>query len=95
MIVSEEQSVRQRDKYQIRYDILKLLADSGMAKTKLMQLAVISWISLNEELDALDKMQLLEYPHEYDKNYYITDKGREFIDTYEKLMEIYDTRKLE
>lgn len=84
----------QRDRYQIFYDILKHLEDGGQHKTRLMQLAFLSWSKLNDELSAMDKLQLVSRENEFDKTLYITERGQKFIEKYDSLMRIFDTKKI-
>lgn len=84
----------QRDKFQIRYEILRTLGENGVAKTRLMNMTFLSWDILNQELDALDQLQLLQKSENIDKRIYLTERGKTFMEKYEKLMEIFDTRKV-
>ena len=77
------------------YDILKVLSDGGMPKTRLMQMVILSWNQMKRELDYLEQLQLLQYATDPDNKIYLTDKGEKFIKKYDKLMSFFDTRKIE
>lgn len=80
---------------EIMYDVLKVLGDGGMPKTRLMQMALLSWYQLKEELDTMEKLQLLRFAENPDNKVYLTDKGQSFIKKYDKLIRIFDTRRKE
>lgn len=84
-----------RDKDQITYDILKVLDDGGMPKTRLMQMALLSWNQMKREINSLEQLQLLQYANDSDNKIYLTDKGEKFIKKYDKMMSFFDTRKIE
>jgi len=84
-----------RDKPQIIYEILKVLNNGGMPKTRLMMMAILSYNQLKEHLTAMEKLQLLRYSSDSDSKVYMTDKGEAFMQKYDKLMELFDTRKIE
>jgi predicted transcriptional regulator len=84
-----------RDKSEITYDILKVLSDGGMPKTRLMMMAILSWNQLKDHLNEMEKLQLLKYSRNSDSKVYMTDKGEAFMNKYDKLMSLFDTRKME
>jgi predicted transcriptional regulator len=83
-----------RDKPEIIYDILKILSDGGMPKTRLMMMAILSWDQLSDHLSEMEKLQLLNHSKNSDSKVYMTDKGQKFMEKYDKLMTLFDTRKM-
>ena len=84
-----------RDKPEITYDILKVLSGGGMPKTRLMMLAILSYDQLKDHLSSMEKLQLLHYSDNPDNKVYMTNKGEKFMEKYDKLMCLFDTRKIE
>jgi predicted transcriptional regulator len=84
-----------RDKMEIMYDVLKVLGDGGMPKTRVMQMALLNWYQLKEELDSMEQLQLLRFAEDPDNKVYLTDKGQKFVKKYDKLMSLFDTRRIE
>ena len=85
---------KNRDSTQVQYEILKTLIDGGTTKTRIMQLTMVSWKMLHKHLSGLEQLQLLRYAEDPDTKIYLTDKGEEFLQKYEKLIEIFDLRKI-
>ena len=94
-IVTVFPSILNRDKLEITFDILKILSDGGMPKTRLMMMAIISWNQLKQHLTEMEKLQLLRYSEDPDSKVYMTDKGEAFMEKYNKLMSLFDTRLMQ
>lgn len=58
-------------------------------------LAILSYDQLKEHLSDMEKLQLLNYSKNSDTKVYMTDKGQEFMDKYNQLMRLFDTRRIE
>ncbi len=58
-------------------------------------LAILSYDQLKDHLSELEKLQLLHYSDNPDNKVYMTDKGQKFMDKYNQLMTLFDTRKIE
>ena len=74
-------------KYRSRTDIVSQILESangGATKTKIMYQAYLSYAQLKEYLSALLENDLLEYV-EGEQKYRTTQKGIQFISTYQKI----------
>ena len=79
-----------RDSFVIISDIL-LLALSGMRRTELMCKAGLSSEQLNKYLPKLSKSELLETSRERRRIVYTTtEKGKNFLQTFEELAKLLD-----
>jgi len=77
----ETESPRRRDRHDIVLDILKI-ARGGKRKTQIMYRARLSYGQLKAYLGLLNDKGLLESNNGF---YHTTDKGLEFIRTYEEI----------
>ena len=80
---------RKREYAQIRYDILKAIQSGISRKTRIMYKSNTSWRALQEILGQLIQSEMIrvEISHKI-VNYYIANKGREYIQYYKKALEL-------
>ena len=81
-------------KYRSRTDITALIleaANGGVAKTKIMYKAFLSYAQLKEYLDMLLKNSLLEY-NEKKQIFKITEKGLRFLQLYNQVDQLISTK---
>lgn len=58
-------------------------------------MAILSWDQLKQHLSEMEKLQLLKYSNDSDSKVYMTDKGEVFMEKYNRLMSLFDTRRME
>lgn len=58
-------------------------------------MALLSWPQLMDHLNSMEKLQLLYHAEDPDKKVYMTKKGETYIKKYDKLMKIFDIKKIE
>ncbi|HJW19486.1 MAG TPA: DUF4364 family protein [Candidatus Nitrosotalea sp.] len=81
-------------KYRSRTDIVAMIlqsAHNGVTKTKIMYKAYLSYTQVKEYLAFLQDNHLIKY-EEGNQIYRITDKGRNFLDAYDKINELITSK---
>ena len=66
-------------------------AHNGVTKTKIMYKAYLSYTQVKEYLAFLQDNHLIKY-EEGNQVYRITDKGRNFLDAYDKINELITSK---
>lgn len=84
--------MKYRSRADISTDILKI-ADRGVAKTKIMYGAYLSFAQLREYLKMLVDNGMLSFD-EKTTHYRTTDAGRNFIKTYERVGQMFDRTQM-
>ena len=80
--------MRYRDNLQLTYDIIKPLRDGPIQRSKLMTMAGTSYTLYKIRLDIFIRNNLIEEMDDFDKSVQITPLGLEFIDHFERIMEL-------
>ena len=73
--------MHRRDKYAVYYDILKELPKTKMQITYSMQMS-LPWSMITTYINRLEKWKLVRLEN---KTYYLTDKGRRYLEIYPAL----------
>jgi len=75
-----------RSKLKILVDILKVMYDEGETKiTQILYGANLSYDRLVKYLEELESLGLIEKKNNHGSRYYLTKKGRDFLNEFKKI----------
>jgi predicted transcriptional regulator len=84
-----KKDMKYRDRIDIISQILKIANGGGVTRTKIMYKGLLSYAQIKEYLMLLTEKDLLYYDEDT-QTFKTTEKGLRFLDTYNRIGDIFD-----